>query len=94
MPCGSMQNEARQHPRTPIRLKVCLQMSEFGEIFAVTRDISDGGLFVLVDAERVPDIGDEVSVQVQGLPNGMEAPWVRMEVVRADREGIGLMILT
>lgn len=91
---GSQENDSRQYPRTPIRLKVCLQMSERGEIFAVTRDISDGGLFILIDAEQMPPIGQEVRVQVQGLPNGMEAPWVKMRVVRTDSDGIGLMILT
>lgn len=91
---GSRESDARQYPRTPIRFKVCLQMSERGEIFAVTRDISDGGLFILIDAEQMPPIGQEVNVQVQGLPNGMEAPWIKMKVVRTDSDGVGLMILT
>jgi len=68
-------------------------MSEAGEMLAVTRDISDGGIFVFLDAEKVPDVGEEVSVQVQGLPAGMEAPWVKMRVVRIESEGFGLMIL-
>jgi len=68
-------------------------MSEEGEILALTRDISDGGLFVLVDAGKIPDIGEEVRVQVQGLPNGMEAPWITMKVVRIEAEGLGLVIV-
>ena len=87
------ENEARKFPRTPVRLKVCLVISEQGQVFSVTRDISDGGLFVQLDADKVPDIGHEVNVQVQGLPNGMEAPWINMRVVRTDAEGIGLMIV-
>ena len=90
---GSSKSEARGFPRIPMRLKVCLMMSEDGEMLAVTRDISDGGLFVLVDSEIMPDIGESVNVQVQGLPNGMEAPWVIMQVVRIETDGIGLMIL-
>jgi len=90
---GSKKNESRNSPRTPIKMKVSLVMSEEGEKLAVTRDISDGGIFVLLDAEKVPDVGEEVSVQVQGLPVGMEAPWVKMRVVRIESEGVGLMIL-
>jgi len=89
---GPNKSESRNSPRTPIKMKVSLVMSEAGEMLAVTRDISDGGIFVLLDAEKVPDVGEEVSVQVQGLPTGMEAPWVTMRVVRIESEGIGLMI--
>jgi len=91
---GSRKSEARGFPRIPMRLKVSLTMSEDGDLLAVTRDISDGGLFVLLDSEKVPDIGENVNVQVQGLPNGMEAPWVTMKVIRIETDGIGLMILT
>jgi len=90
---GANKNESRNSPRTSMKMKVSLVMSEAGEMLAITRDISDGGIFVLLDAEKVPDIGEEVSVQVQGLPTGMDAPWVKMRVVRIESEGFGLMIL-
>ena len=90
---GSSKNETRKYPRTPVKLNICLQLSATGEIFAVTRDMSDGGLFVKLDVDKVPDVGQEVNVQVQGLPHGMEAPWVKMRVVRTDADGMGLMIL-
>ena len=90
---GPNKSEARNSPRTPIKMKVNLVMSEAGEMLAVTRDISDSGIFVLLDAEKVPDVGQQVRVQVQGLPNGIEAPWVEMRVVRIESEGIGLMIV-
>jgi len=90
---GPHESEERKTSRTAVRLKVCLTMSEEGEMLAVTRDISDGGLFVLLDAEKIPGVGGEVDVQVQGLPNGMEAPWVKMQVVRIETDGIGLMFV-
>lgn len=90
---GHRQSEDRKFPRTPVKLKVCLIISEAGEILAVTRDISDGGLFILLDVEKIPDIGKAVNVQVQGLPNGMEAPWVKMQVVRTETDGIGLRMV-
>jgi len=91
---GPKNNEARRSPRTPIKMKVSLVMSEVGEVLAITRDISDGGIFVLLDTEKVLEVGEEVSVQVQGLPDGMDAPWVKMRVVRTETEGIGLMIVS
>lgn len=90
---GPRKNEARGSPRTPIKMKVSLVMSEAGEMLAITRDISDSGIFVLLDADEMPAIGQEVSVQIQGLPNGMEAPWVKMRIVRSEPEGVGLMII-
>jgi hypothetical protein len=74
-------------------MKVNLVISEAGEMLAVTRDISDTGIFALLDTDTMPAVGENVRVQVQGLPNGMEAPWVEMQVVRTESEGIGLMIV-
>jgi len=91
---GSKKNETRDSPRTPIKMKVSLVMSEAGELLAVTRDISEGGIFVLLDVDNVPGVDEEVSVQIQGLPDGMDAPWVKMRVVRIESEGIGLMIVS
>ena len=61
-------------------------MNEF--VFS-TKDISDGGVFIVVDAEPFePVIGDEVQVQVQGLP--VPAPILNMVIVRKTIDGFGL----
>lgn len=93
MPGDSHKNETRGYPRISTRLKVALMMSSEGQILAATRDISDGGLFVLLDSKKMPEIGENVNVQVQGLPDGMEAPWLEMQVVRVENDGVGLMII-
>ena len=85
--------EGRGSPRTPMKMKVHLVTSASGEVLAFTRDISDTGIFVLMDVDKVPEIGEEVSVQVQGLPAGGEAPWVKMRVIRTETDGAGLMII-
>lgn len=90
---GPDKGESRRSPRTPIKMKVSLVISEAGEMLAVTRDISDTGIFALIDSDTQPAVGETVRVQVQGLPNGMQAPWVEMTVVRIESEGIGLMIV-
>ena len=85
--------ELRSSPRVSIPLRVSLTMTDNGQIFAVTRDISDGGIFLTLDADVMPEIGDEVNVQVQGLPGGQEPPWVKMLVVRSESSGVGLKII-
>ena len=52
MEVASSKSEARGLPRITMRLRVYLVMSEDYEILAVTRDMSDGGLFVLVDSKK------------------------------------------
>jgi len=74
MAVASSKSEARGLPRITMRFRVCLVMSEDCEIWAVTRDMSDGGLFVLVDSKKMPAMGASVNVQRQDLPNSMEAP--------------------
>lgn len=88
-----MAKEQRTHPRIQVPLKVSLRFSETGDLLAVTRDISDNGIFLLLDQETMPKIGDIVRVQVQGVGGGETAPWVNMKVVREEASGLGLMML-
>ncbi|MCF7981855.1 MAG: PilZ domain-containing protein, partial [Pseudomonadales bacterium] len=62
-----MAKEQRTHPRIKVPMKVSLRFSETGDLLAVTRDISDNGIFLLLDQETMPKIGDIVRVQVQGV---------------------------
>ena len=82
----------RRHPRTRLRAEVKLKHPKVGEQLSHTRDISEGGAFVLNEGITLPALGEIIEVQVQGLP-GESAPVVRMKVVRIDREGIGLEFL-
>ena len=69
--------------------KVRVTHEELGEVVFSTRDISDGGVFIVVDTEPFePSIGDSVQVQVQGLP--VPAPVLDMVVVRKTNDGFGL----
>lgn len=83
------ENDRREHGRTAMSAKVKVRHGVFGEFLFSTRDISDGGIFIVVDGEFFdPDIGDKVEVQVQGLP--VPAPVLEMEVVRKSNDGFGL----
>ncbi len=82
-------NDRRVHNRTAMSAKVRVTHEELGEFVFSTRDISDGGVFVVVDTEPFePAIGDRVQVQVQGLP--VPAPVLDMVVVRETNDGFGL----
>lgn len=82
----------RSFARTRLRAAVKLTHPQIGDVSAHTRDISDGGAFVLAEGQELPAVGEIVDVQVQGLP-GDDAPVVRMRVVRIDKEGIGLQFV-
>lgn len=75
--------------RTKLRAEVKLSHPEVGEVDLHTSDISDSGAYILVGGKSVPDVGECVSVQVQGMGGG-DAPVVKMRIVRMDNKGIGL----
>jgi len=82
-------NDRREHIRTAMSAKVKVVHEELGEFIFSTRDISDGGVFIVVDTEPfAPNLGDTVTVQVQGLP--VPAPILEMVVVRKANDGYGL----
>ena len=71
--------------------KVMVRHETIGEKVFDTRDISDGGVYVVVDNEPFPEIGSKVEVQVQGLP--IPAPILTMRVVRVGPDGYGLQFV-
>lgn len=84
-----MTSDRRVHLRTYMATKVSVEHPEKGRAVVSTRDISDGGVFILVSGdELVLEIGDVVKVQVQGLP--VPAPVLDMVVVRETSDGYGL----
>lgn len=83
-----MGHEKRRHVRTPFVCRIKIMHDSVGEMLVKTRDISDGGVFVVLEPEQIPPIGTHLSGQVQGLMN--EAPVLEMEVVRVEPSGVGL----
>ncbi|GHD47871.1 hypothetical protein GCM10008110_16090 [Marinobacter persicus] len=81
--------ERRQHERTAMKARVRVVHRLFGEFDFSTGDISDGGLFIVMENDHFrPELGDRVTVQVQGLP--VPAPVLDMKVVRRTDDGLGL----
>lgn len=80
----------RQSVRTPLKTKIRLSIDGQPDIMAVTRNISDHGVFIVLNPDDgFPAIGTQLTGQVVGLPGG-DAPLVPMEVVRVEQDGIGL----
>ena len=80
--------EQRRSIRTPLACRIKIMHESIGELLVKTRDISDGGVFVVLEPENIPVVGTILTGQVQGLMD--DAPILAMEVVRVEPQGIGL----
>ena len=78
----------RKHSRTPLKCRIRISHPSFGDLFGLTRNLSDGGIYVQHSGLADLPLGTRVSAQVQDLPG--EAPLLEMEVTRTDAEGAGL----
>jgi hypothetical protein len=78
----------RQHSRHPIGVSIKISHESIGELMLETKDISDGGLFVVVNPLDMPPIGSIVKGQVQGMSESPSI--VEMKVIRVANNGIGL----
>lgn len=86
-----MSHEKRKHVRTPFTCRIKIIGNDKSELLVKTRDISDGGVFVVLEPDQMPPIGTIVTGQVQGLLDN--APVLQMEVVRMEPSGVGLRFL-
>jgi len=80
-------SDKRRFLRTKFDSRVKVEHPLHGSAIFRTGDVSDGGIF-LQNGPFAFAIGDAVSVQIQDVP--IEAPVVRMLVVRCTAEGHGL----
>ncbi len=86
-----MSVENRKHLRIGLIVDIDLTLPDQGLITVRTRNISDGGLFLVLDDVELPPVGTEVKVQLKNqLGDGEEPPVNRARVVRQEPSGIGL----
>ena len=88
---NSNDQDLRHDHRTPLKVQVKVCHSSIGEVVVQTRDISDGGIFLLTENIDVPPIGTIVEGQVQGME--VEGPILKLEIVRMEPAGIGLKFI-
>ena len=89
-PEKSIMSNQRKHQRTPLKVQFKMWHESFGEALVMTRDVSEGGLFLITDKleAELPPVGTVVKGQVQNMLD--DAPIVTMEIVRIELVGLGL----
>lgn len=89
-----MTSENRKHLRIGLVVEIELTLSGKDPFDVRTRNISDGGLYIILDDIQLPPIGTEVKVRLKNqLGDGEEPPINRALVVRHESDGIGLQFL-
>ncbi len=83
-----LSSNRRQYPRYPITVDIKISHPEIGEKTVKTKNISDGGVFILVGAIGMPSPGEIVKGQVQGMVDN--PPILDMKIVRTEKDGLGL----
>lgn len=79
----------RRHQRLPVNFEVEVTHEVYGTQILRTRNISDGGVFLVTESPL--EVGVVVSVRLRGcLGSGEEPPTLRMRVVRVETMGCGL----
>lgn len=81
----------REHERHPLSVDVKISHPDIDEKIVKTKNISDSGLFILVEPTMMPPIGEVVQGQVQGEID--DPPLVKMKIVRTEDEGLGLQFI-
>ncbi len=84
-------NDKREHLRHPLAVEVRISHPDIGELIVKTKNISDGGLFILVEPAEMPPIGEIVQGQVLGEVDDL--PIVTMKIVRTEEDGLGLQFV-
>lgn len=86
-----MSTESRKSARQPIHLDVELAYPSGERHQAVTRDISDGGMFIFISSELRPVLGEVVAIRLIGhSAEKITLPATEAVVVHATPQGIGL----
>jgi len=78
----------RKHTRHAIAVNIKISHADIGVKVVKTRDVSDGGVFVLTEPVEALMPGSIVEGQVQDMV--MDVPVVMMEVIRIEKTGLGL----
>ena len=84
-------SELRRHLRIGLAVEIELTLPGQEPRHVRTKNISDGGLFLIIDDIKLPALGTEVTVRLKNqLGDGEEPPLNRALVVRHESDGIGL----
>jgi hypothetical protein len=86
--------EKRAHERHAISIPVeILDPPELGKVNLVTRDLSKGGAFVLMDRDKCPPVGRVLTVRMPGVLWGEKLSTMTARIVRVTDDGMALQFL-
>ena len=89
-----MTKEQRKYPRREVHIEVELGFPSGEKQIVRTRDLSEGGVFLVLDKLRRPVIGEVVTVKVSSDTATSETfPSSDAVVVRQEEGGIGLAFI-
>lgn len=86
-----MDRERRKFARQSSSIRVELTHPSFGTLVGYTRDISDGGAAVQLDADVMPPVGTRVQVVFHKIGGAVNDAPVAMRVMHHNRKLLGLM---
>ncbi|UCE90078.1 MAG: PilZ domain-containing protein [Pseudomonadota bacterium] len=84
--------ERRTYWRRPVNARVRLRHASFGETGGLTRDISDGGVFVHPE-EHIPELVAGSALTLQFVDSVNPDLQFNMKVMRVLDEGVGLSVM-
>lgn len=87
----SKTKDKRGFHRRLVNARVLLVNGSVGEVRAVTRDISDSGVFVAV--QPVPKLPVGAHIKMHMLDSSQPNIAFNMKVIRSTKEGIGMMFI-
>ena len=88
---GRQKDRRTKAARSAVEARVNISHSHFGTLYALTRDISDTGMFVLLN--EIPHLPKGAHVRVQ-LPESANPDIIfNMRVARTTRDGVGLVFV-
>lgn len=88
---GRFKDRRVKSVRNTVEARVNISHSHFGTLYALSRDISDTGMFVLLN--EIPQLPKGAHVRVQ-LPESANPDIIfNMRVARKTRDGIGLVFV-
>jgi len=87
--------EHRKNPRQNVQLDVELSFPMGGKQIVSTRDFSEHGVFLTIDKNRCPEIGEVVAVTIikDEHNTGVSFPSNDAVVVHHSKNGIGLAFI-
>ena len=90
-----MSQEKRKYTRREAHFEVELGLPSGDIRLAGTRDVSDGGIFILLDQVQRPVIGEVVTVKLTENSQNVGKPFPSGDaiVVRQEEEGVGLAFI-